>query len=78
MNRELLGETTRQLLAMHLFQNHTLSLGKAARLADMSLWTFTALLSQHNIPVLDMDEEEFAKEVATVNTLFAELATAQE
>jgi predicted HTH domain antitoxin len=73
MNRELLGETTRQLLAMHLFQNHTLSLGKAARLAGLDKWRFIDLLGQHQIPVIDMDEEEFAKEVASVEEMLQQL-----
>lgn len=73
INRDTLGETTRQLLAMHLFQTHTLSLGNAARLAGLDKWRFIDLLGRHEIPVIDMDEEEFAKEMTSVEEMLQEL-----
>jgi predicted HTH domain antitoxin len=71
--RKELAEQARQLLAMRYFQEKVLSLGKAAHLADMDRWDFIDLLGSHQIPVVDLDEEEFALEMATVDTMIQTL-----
>ncbi len=67
--RRELAEHARQLLAMRYFQEKVLSLGKAAQLAGMDRWEFIDLLGDHQIPVVDLDEEEFALEMTTVNEM---------
>ena len=46
---------------------------KAARLAGMDRWRFIDLLGKHQVPVIDMDEDGFAEEMAAVADLVAEL-----
>ena len=67
--REKLAEQTRHLLAMHFFQDRQLSLGQAARLADMNLWEFTEFLARHNVPVIDFNDEELADEFVAVEQM---------
>ena len=71
--KEALSEQTRRLLAMHLYQDRVLSLGKSARLAGMNLWEFIELISEYKIPVMDYSEEELAAELAASKRLNAEL-----
>ena len=67
--REELGTRARQLLAIRFFQENLLSLGKAARLAGLDRWRFIDLLGKHGAPVVDLDEEEFAHEMETVDAV---------
>ena len=62
LHRSDLARESLRLLALHFYQNHTLSLGKAAKLANMDLWDFTAYLSDNNVPVIDLDDDELAAE----------------
>jgi predicted HTH domain antitoxin len=71
--KEALSEQARKLLAMHLYQDRVLSLGKSARLAGMNLWEFIELISENKIPVMDYSEEELAAELAASKRLNAEL-----
>lgn len=71
--KEALSDKARRLLAMNLYQDRVLSLGKAARLAGMSRWEFVELLSESNIPIVDYSEEEFASELSAVERLKSEL-----
>lgn len=73
--REQLASRARQLLAVRFFEEKLLSLGKAARLAGLDRWRFIDLLGVHGVPVIDLDEEEFAREVAVVDELAASLKT---
>jgi predicted HTH domain antitoxin len=72
--REELGTRARQLLAIRFFQEHLLSLGKAARLAGLDRWRFIDLLGEHKVPVVDLDEEEFAGELESVDAISQSLA----
>ncbi len=46
-------------LAVHLFEQNKLSLGKARQLADMRLWQFVQLLGSRGISIhYDVDEYE--------------------
>ena len=69
IQREQLAEECKQLLALHFFDKRILSLGQAARLSGMGYWSFTEYLSMNNVPVVDLDDEELAKEFATVDRI---------
>ncbi len=71
--REALEKKTRQLLAMRLFQDRSLSLGKAARMAGLRYAEFIDLLSDSNIPVIDYSLEELGAEFEAVEQLKKEL-----
>lgn len=71
--REQLASRARQLLAVRFFDEKLLSLGKAARLAGLDRWRFIDLLGAHGVPVIDLDEEEFAREMAVAGGLVARL-----
>lgn len=71
--REQLASRARQLLAVRFFDEKLLSLGKAARLAGLDRWRFIDLLGAHGVPVIDLDEEEFAREMAVVDELASAL-----
>lgn len=75
VHRQTMAEDALRLLAMRYFQKHVLSLGKAARLANMNLWEFTDYLSQNGVSVIDLDEDELAAEFAAVEQLVNELKT---
>lgn len=74
LHRSALAQESVRLLALHFYQVHDLSLGKAARLADMNLWDSTAYLSQNNVPIVDLDDDELAAEFAAAAQLADELA----
>lgn len=50
-------------LAMRLFQQADISLGKAARLAGMNRQEFLAEIKSQNIPVTDASESELDEEL---------------
>ncbi|HXF64794.1 MAG TPA: UPF0175 family protein [Caldilineaceae bacterium] len=72
--REDRSTRARQLLAIRFFQENLLSLSNAARLADLGRWRFIDLLGEHKIPVVDLNEEEFAGEIESVDVLSQSLA----
>lgn len=55
-------------LAVRLFQQADISLGKAARLAGMDRQEFMAELAQHNIPVTNHSETELKNELEQFNS----------
>lgn len=55
-------------LALQLYAQGRLSLGKARELADMSLWQFRHLLATRHIPI-DYDAAEVDDEVAALQKL---------
>lgn len=55
-------------LAVHLYSQRRLSLGKARELAGMSLWTFRQLLASRQIPP-HYDEADLLADVATLRSL---------
>lgn len=73
LHREILAEQSARLLALRFYQDHILSLGKAAKLAGMNLWDFTAYLSRNNVPVIDLDVDELAAEFEAVAELAAQM-----
>ncbi len=68
-NQEKLTEETKRLLALSLFERNILSLGQAAKLAELHLWDFIRLLSQENIPIAEYDDEEIQQELKAVECL---------
>ncbi len=76
LHRADLVKDSRRFLALHYYADHVLSLGKAAKLADMNLWDFTAFLSQNNVPVIDLDADELAAEYEAVQQYAKEMNAA--
>ena len=76
LHRDDLAKASSRLLALHFYADHVLSLGKAAKLAGMNLWDFTAYLSQNNVPVIDLDADELAAEYEAVQQYAKEMNAA--
>ena len=55
-------------LAIHLYAQGRMSIGKARELAEMSLWQFRHLLAARQIPV-HYDVDDLEDEVATLRQL---------
>ena len=68
-NREKLTKEAKRLLAISLFERNILSLGQAAKLAELHLWDFIHLLSQHEIPIAEYDDEEIQQELKMIECL---------
>ena len=68
-NREKLTEEAKRLLAISLFDRNILSLGQAAKLAELPLWDFIQLLSQQGLPIAKYDDEEIQQELKMVKCL---------
>lgn len=66
MDEVLVREGVAVALAIKLFQEGTLSLGKAARVAGMSLPQFTVKLAEQGIPAVDYPPEELDAELAVI------------
>ncbi len=58
----------RRELALLLFSQNKLSLGKARELAGMDIWAFMHLLGAHNLP-LHYDVAEYQEDLNTLRTL---------
>ena len=68
-NQEKLTEEAKRLLAISLFERNILSLGQAAKLAELHLWDFIRLLSREDIPIAEYDDEEIQQELKAVACL---------
>ena len=55
-------------MAVHLYEQGRLSVGKARELADMTLWQFRQLLASRRIPP-HYDETDLDEDVATLREL---------
>lgn len=53
-------------LALLLFQERTISLGKAAELSEMSRVKFMEVLKDHDIPAYEYDERDFQRDQETI------------
>lgn len=62
-NSSLLSHGLVLTLAVKLFKEHDISLGKAAELAKMSLAEFSEYVSQLGIPLVDFTEDELDAEL---------------
>ena len=67
-SEELLSHGVHVTLAVQLFKDGNLSLGKASKLANMPLAEFTEYVSEQNIPIVDFTEEEFEREMAFLDS----------
>ena len=72
-SQEQIIEDMKRSLALYYFREQILSRGQAARLAGMNTWSFIEFLSENDVPVIEMDEEEFAQEVETVKWISQQL-----
>jgi predicted HTH domain antitoxin len=61
-------EQLRLELAVHLFQEGRLSLGKAREMAGMTVWAFQQLLGSRGIPV-HYDVEDYEEDLAALKRL---------
>lgn len=59
---EDLQKKLKTALAILLFQEKSISLGKAVELAEMSRVRFMELLKEYNIPAYEYKEEDFQKD----------------
>ena len=62
-SENLLKEGISINIAVHLFSQGVISLGKAARLAELPLETFIQKLGHLGVPVVDYDPEELEQEL---------------
>src|SRR5512139_2227426 len=69
LTKEKIASESRKLLAMKCFRDRVLSLGRSAELAGLSKWDFIEFLSDNDVPVLDYEEEELAREFETAERL---------
>ena len=68
-SKKKIARDAKELLAARLFKIGTLSLGKAAELAEMPLGRFIDFLNTLEIPVLSYDNEELSDEFKTVKEI---------
>ncbi len=68
-DRDTLSREARESLAVRLYGEHRLSLGKAAELAAMPIVKFMDLLRSLNMPVLEYGEEEYAQDLKVIADL---------
>jgi prevent-host-death family protein len=66
LDEEMLRSGVHVALAIKLFQDGTMSLGKAAKLAGLSYESFVEHLSSIGVAVVDYPPEELDREVAAV------------
>lgn len=71
LRREELGTRAARDMAVQLYAEGRLSLGKAARLAGMSIQAFWPLLNSRGIPVVHYSEDDYALDMETVRQLVA-------
>jgi len=57
-----------KLLAIKLYQNGILGIGKARELADLSLIDFMKCLDSEGVP-LNYDEEEFKRDIDNIKSI---------
>ena len=62
------GDELKRELAVHLFQQGKISLGKARELAGMTRWTFQQLLGSRGIPV-HYDVAYYERDLANLKEL---------
>jgi len=73
LERKMLAERSKRLLAMEFYRQRLLSLGRAARLANMNRWDFIEFLSRNDVPVIDFNEEELGEEFEAMRKLREQL-----
>jgi predicted HTH domain antitoxin len=64
-----LSQEARENLALRLYAQHRLSLGKAAELAGLAIVKFMELLQSLQMPVTGYGEHEYAQDLQTIREL---------
>jgi predicted HTH domain antitoxin len=68
-DKQTLGREARESLALRLYGEHRLSLGKAAELAALPIVKFMDLLHALQMPVVEYGEDEYAQDLQTIADL---------
>ena len=68
-NKVSLQKEAQIRIAISLFADGRLSLGRASEFAGMSIVNFMDVLRQSNVPIVEYDEEEFAQDLHTIEEL---------
>lgn len=68
-DKQTLGREARESLALRLYGEHRLSLGKAAELAALPIVKFMELLQVLQMPVVEYGEDEYAQDIQTIEEL---------
>ena len=68
-NSEKLTKEARELIAVSFFERKILSLGQAAKIAELHRWDFIQLLNRKDIPIAEYEDEEIQQELSTVELL---------
>lgn len=69
LTKDKIASESRKLLALKCLREKTLSLGRAAELSGLSKWDFIGYLNENDIPLVDYDEEELAREFSTAEAV---------
>ena len=65
-DKETLGRKARESLALRLYEEHRLSLGKGAELAGLPIVKFMDLLHALHMPVIEYGEDEYRQDLQTI------------
>ena len=65
-DKETLGREAREGLAVRLYGEHRLSLGKAAELSGLPIVGLMDLLRSLQIPIVEYGEEEYTQDLQTI------------
>ena len=57
-----------ELLVVNAVRTHTLSRGQGARLMGKDLWTFDEILARHDVPTLDLSDDEVREQARPLRT----------
>jgi predicted HTH domain antitoxin len=68
-DKDMLSREAREGLAIRLYGEHRLSLGKAAELAALPIVKFMDLLRSLSMSVVEYGEEEYAQDLKTIADL---------
>jgi predicted HTH domain antitoxin len=69
LTKDRIASESRKLLALKCFKDKILSLGRSAELSGLSKWDFIDYLNENDIPLVDYDEDELAREFKTAETI---------
>jgi predicted HTH domain antitoxin len=68
-DKETLGREARESLALRLYGEHRLSLGKAAEFAGLPIVKFMDLLRALHMPLVEYSENEYRQDLQTIAAL---------
>ncbi len=73
LNREQIETQANRDVAIQLYAEGRLSLGKAARMANLPIASFWAALVERGVPVFTYTEEDYQEELPLIQELKAKL-----